>query len=217
MAATVHECLLSECYSAPARGGPEFSTAIVSCPSGFRQRNINRQDHIGRWAIQYDLLDEDELLDLYNFFVARQGMAYLFRFLAPELNTIADANAHQFGVGDGLTTTFNLVTRHVSGPTTYTHRITKPMAGGLTYVSGASTIKIFKDGVLQSSGVTVSSTTGAVVFSVAPANGVLLTWSGTFHVPVSFGRDSFDGTFDLGGVSGFGIEIVEALPAELGL
>jgi uncharacterized protein (TIGR02217 family) len=214
MAATIHEVLLDPCYSAGARGGPEFSTAIISCPSGFRQRNINRQDHIGRWAINYDLLDEDALLDLYNFFLARQGMAYLFRFLPPEFNTIADANAHQFAVGDGVTTTFNLVTRHVSGPTTYTHRVTKPMAGGLTYVPGASTIKIFKDSVLQTSGVTVSSTTGAVTFSVAPANGAVLSWSGTFHLPVSFGRDTFDGTFDLGGVSGFGIEIIESLPVE---
>lgn len=217
MAATFNEVLLDVCYSAQARGGPEFSTAIVSAPSGFRQRNINRADHIGRWAINYDLLDEAALRELYDFFVAHRGMAYGFRFLVPEFHEIADADAHRFGVGNGVTTTFNLSTRHVVGGLTYEHRITKPMAGGLSYVSGANTIKIFKDDVLVESGVTISSTTGTVVFSAAPANNVVLTWSGTFHVPVTFDRDTFEGQVDIGDVSSFGIGLIEMLPTELGL
>lgn len=217
MAATFNEVLLDIYYSAQARGGPEFSTAIVSAPSGFRQRNINRADHIGRWTINYDLLDEDALRTLYDFFVAHRGMAYGFRFLAPEFHAIADANAHRFGTGNGTTTTFYLSTRHTVGGLTYDHRITKPMAGGLSHVSGSSTIKIFKDGVEQASGVTVSSTTGAVVFSSAPANNAVLTWSGTFHVPVTFDRDSFDGQVDIGDISSFGIGLIEMLPAELGI
>ena len=217
MAATFSETLLDPYYSANARGGPQFSTAIVSCPSGFRQRNINRMDHIGRWQINYDLLDSDALKDLYDFFVAMRGMAYGFRFVPPEFNTIADADANRFGVGDGATTTFNLVTRHVIGAQAYEHRIVKPMAGSLTYVSGASTIKVYKDGVLQTSGVTVSSTTGIVTFSSAPANGVVLTWAGDFHIPVTFGSDSFESNIDIGGVSSYGAELIEILPAELNL
>ena len=218
MAAFVNEVLLDPCYAAGAHGGAEFSTAIISAPSGFRQRNINRLDHIGRWQIQYDLIKDQDALDLLlDFFLAHKGMGYLFRFKPPEFNTITDAKAHIFGAGNASQTVFPLYAKHGVGALSHDHRITKPMAGGLTYVTGASTIKIFVNGVLQSSGVTVSSTTGLVTFSSAPANAAVLKWSGEFHVPVSFGRDTFDGMIDVGGVSQFGIEIIESLPVELGL
>jgi uncharacterized protein (TIGR02217 family) len=218
MAATFDEVLLNPEYSADAaRGGPEWSTAIISCPSGFKQRNINRADFIGRWAIEYDLLTADQLKALYDFFVARRGMAYGFRFVAPEANNVPTASPEQFGTGNGSATTFNLKRVHTSGPRSYERRILKPMAGGLTYVSGSSTIKIYDNGVEQTSGVTVSSTTGVVTFAVAPANAHVLTWSGDYHVPVCFGSDRFESQIDIGSTSLFGIEIVEMLPVELGL
>jgi uncharacterized protein (TIGR02217 family) len=217
MAAEFDEVLLNPEYSALARGGPEFSTAIVSCPSGFKQRNINRADHVGRWAISYDLLTEEALKELYDFFVARRGMAYGFRFLAPEAHEVQASAPEQFGTGDGADTTFQLQRVHTSGPRSYTRQIVKPMAGSLTYVPGTSEIKIYANAVEQTSGVTVSSTAGIVTFSVAPANGVVLTWSGVYHVPVTFGRDTFESQIDIGSTSLFGIEIVEMLPVELGL
>lgn len=217
MAATFDEILLDPEYSALARGGPEWSTAIIQAPaSGFRQRNINRADYIGRWAISYDLLTSDGLKALYDFFLARRGMAYGFRFVAPEANEVPSAAPEQFGTGDGVTTVFNLYRKHTSGPRSYSRRIVKPMAGGLTYVPGASTISIFVDGVLNGTA-TVSSTTGAVTFTAPPANNAVLTWAGEYHVPATFGSDRFEGQIDIGSTSIFGIEIVEMLPAELGL
>lgn len=217
MAATFDEVLLNEEYSALARGGPEWSTAIISAPaSGFKQRNINRADFIGRWIISYDLLTADALKNLYDFFLARRGMAYGFRFTAPEANNIPTSAPEQFGTGDGATTVFNLYRKHISGPRSYSRRIVKPMAGGLSYVSGSSTISIYVDGVLNGSA-TVSSTTGAVTFAAAPANNAVLTWAGDYHVPATFGSDRFEGQIDIGSTSVFGIEIVEMLPVELGL
>jgi uncharacterized protein (TIGR02217 family) len=217
---TCSETLLNVEYSANASGGPEFSTAIVTCPtSGYRQRNISRADDVGRWAILYDLLTADALKALYAFFLAHRGMAYAFRFLAPEANAVPDSAPEQFGTGDGSTTVFNLYRKFTSGALNYSKRIVKPMAGGLSYVSGADTIKIYKAGVLQTltTHYTISSTTGAVTFVSAPANGQALTWSGTFHLPATFGSDKFNSRIDVGGVSEWGIEIHEVLPAELGL
>jgi len=217
MAATFDEVLLNPEYSALARGGPEFSTAIIEAPaSGFKQRNINRADFIGRWAISYDLLTAAALKELYDFFVARRGMAYGFRFVAPEANAVSDAAREQFGTGDGTTAVFNLYRKHTSGPRSYSRRIVKPMAGGLTYVAGSSTIQIYVDNVLNGTA-TVSSTTGAVTFTSPPANNAVLTWSGEYHVPVCFGSDRFEGQIDIGSTSVFGIELVEMLPVELGL
>lgn len=217
MAAVFDEVLLNPEYSALARGGPEWSTAIVTSPSGFTDRNINRADFIGRWTISYDLLTEAELKELYDFFVARRGRAYGFRFIAPEAQEVSAGAPEQFGVGDGADTTFQLQRVHTSGPRSYTRPIVKPMAGGLAHVPGSSQVKIYKDGVEQTSGVSVNSTTGIVTFTSAPSNGAVLTWSGLYHVPVCFGSDQFESQIDIGSSSTFGVELIEMLPVELGL
>jgi uncharacterized protein (TIGR02217 family) len=217
MAAIFDEVLLNPEYSPLARGGPEFSTAIVACPSGFKQRNINRADFIGRWAISFDVLDPDALKLLYDFFVTRKGMAYGFRFLAPEAHFVPASIPELFGVGNSVQIAFNLSRRHTSGPRSYDRRIVKPMAGGLTHVPGANTVKIYDNGVEQNSGVTVNSTTGVVTFISAPLVGHTLTWSGDYHVPATFGSDKFESQIDIGSTSVFGVEIVEMLPVELGL
>jgi uncharacterized protein (TIGR02217 family) len=214
---TLDEVLLDVEYGPKARGGPEFSTAIISAPSGVRQRNLNRLDFIGRWAISYDLLTADQLKLLYDFFVCRQGMAYGFRFLAPEAHEVQASAPEQFGTGNGVQTVFQLQRVHTSGPRTYTRKIVKPMAGGLAHVPGVNTIKIYVNGIEQVAGVTVNSTTGAVTFATPPANAAVLRWSGTYHVPATFGRDQFESEIDLGSASLFGIDIVEVLPVELGL
>jgi uncharacterized protein (TIGR02217 family) len=217
MAAVFDEVLLNPEYSALARGGPEWSTAIISCPSGFKQRNINRADFIGRWAISFDLLDADGLKELYDFFVARRGMAYGFRFVAPEAQEVPTTAPEQFGTGDGSETEFQLVRVHTSGPRSYTRQIVKPMAGSLAHVPGASTIKIYANGSEVMSGVSVNSTTGVVTFTSPPTNGHALTWSGEYHVPVTFGSDRFESQIDIGSTSLWGVELVEMLPVELGL
>lgn len=216
---TLDEVLLNIEYDAdgPPRGGPEFSTGIITVPAGLTQRNINRLDFIGRWGINYRLLKPDQLQELYNFFVCRHGMAYGFRFLAPEAHEVLASAPEQFGTGGAGATVFQLQRVHTSGPRTYTRKIVKPMAGGLTYVPGANTIKIYVNGAEQTSGVSVSSTTGLVTFTSAPSNGAVLTWSGQYHVPALFGRDQFEGEIDTGSTSVFGIDIVEVLPVDLGL
>jgi uncharacterized protein (TIGR02217 family) len=217
MAIEFDEVLLDSEYGARARGGPEFSTAVITAVSGVRQRNANRLDFIGRWAIAYDVLTPDSLYDLYKFFVCRQGMAYGFRFLAPEAHSVPSTAAEQFGTGNGVTTTFQLQRQWTSGPRTYTKKIIKPMAGGLTYVSGASEVKIYDNGTEVTSGVSVSSTTGVVTFTIPPTNTHILTWSGTYHTPVMFGRDAFESEIDIGSTSLWGVDIIEILPQELGL
>jgi hypothetical protein len=67
------------------------------------------------------------------------------------------------------------------------------------------------------SGVTVDSTTGLVTFDTPPTTGRVLTWSGVYHVPVTFGRDEFESEIDIGSTSLWGIDLIEILPAELNL
>ena len=53
----------------------------------------------------------------------------------------------------------------------------------------SGTVKIYKDSVLQSSGVAVDHSTGIITFSAAPATGVLITADCEFDVPVRFDTD----------------------------
>ena len=59
-----------------------------------------------------------------------------------------------------------------------------------------ATVNVYKNGVLQVSGVTVNTTTGIVTFSVAPAGGVVITADFQFDVPCRFDNDFWDVSFD---------------------
>lgn len=55
-----------------------------------------------------------------------------------------------------------------------------------------SALVISYDGVVMSSGYTITYTTGRVAFDVAPADPTLLSWTGMFYVPVHFTDDTID-------------------------
>ena len=86
----------------------------------------------------------------------------------------------QIGVGDGLTTQFQLVTTYLSGGTTVIRPIKKPVFG--TTLIGVA-------GAQVTTGFTVNATTGIVLFTVAPTTGQILTAGTEFDVPVRFGDD----------------------------
>lgn len=136
MASSFDNVLLSILYSAIAGGGPEFATAIVRSGAGgaIAQRNINREDFISRYEIDYLELDAARRRELREFAVLRQGMARAFRFLPPDDNVINDVVGIKNTEGDivpvystnGTVSRFYLV-RHYSDPGyAYTRWITKP-------------------------------------------------------------------------------------------
>ena len=87
------------------------------------------------------------------------------------------ATDESFGTGDGSTTVFPLYKNYTFGAQTFQRRIYLPV----------SPIALKKDGVTTGSGYSVDYTTGTVTYSVAPADGVDLTWTGEFDIPVRFG------------------------------
>jgi uncharacterized protein (TIGR02217 family) len=217
MPAIFNEILLDPEYAAGASGGPEFSTAIISSPAGVRQRNVNRLDAIHKWTINYDLLSETGLESLERFFYVMQGMAVGFRFQPPKRYTstgaVAVVNQEAFATADGAQTRFPLYLTYTAGSRQYVRRIVKPTAD-VTIFYGPSRLPL--SNIVS---YVVDTVEGVVVcLSPPPLLGTILYWSGGFHVPVSFGRDTFDAQYDLGGVSEVGgMDVVEMLPVELGL
>jgi uncharacterized protein (TIGR02217 family) len=170
-------------------GGPEYSTDIVITQGGYEQRNINWASARARYNVAYGVRSQSQLNELIAFFRARKGRAEGFRF---KDWTDHSATAQAIGTGDGSTTQFQLVKTYTSGGITESRIITKPVSG---------TISIYKNGVLQTTGYSVSTITGMVTFSAAPANGVAITASFEFDVPVRFDTDRLSASLESYGIS----------------
>ena len=164
-------------------GGPEFSTSIVAMNSGFEQRNINWSQARLSYNVAGGIKTKIQLDDLIKFFMARNGRAIGFRF---KDWTDYSASGESLGTADGATVAFQLQKVYSSGGVNYVRTITKPVLG---------TVKVYADSVEVVSGWTVDTTTGIITFSTAPANGVVLTASFEFDVPVRFDSDKLDVSF----------------------
>jgi uncharacterized protein (TIGR02217 family) len=126
-------------------------------------------------VLQFEVLRQDatytELSQLVGFFNARRGQFDSFLYTDPADNAVT---AEPFGTGDGATTAFQL---------------TRAFGGAIENVydlNGATSI--YKNAVVQASGYAISAA-GVVTFSVAPAAGIALTWSGAYYWRVRFEQD----------------------------
>lgn len=185
-----HNVIFPEDYSQGAVGGPEFRTTVVSTGSGYEQRNVDWATARCRWDLSRLLYDPATRDQTIAFFRARKGRAHSFLFKDwadyfvgmvwnPSTKTLDHVGAHNFAVGNGSQTVFDILRVYDSGGFTESRRITRPK----------SAIRVYLNGVLQVSGFTVNYSTGKITFSTPPGSGVNVGWSGEFYVPVRFDTD----------------------------
>ena len=128
------------------------------------------------YRLQYEFLRETgsftELQTLVGFFNLMRGSFDSFLFLDPDDTAVT---AQQFGVGDGVTTKFQL-TRTRGG---FAEPVFDLIAG---------TYAIYANDAIQNSGVSI--TNGLVTFTTAPASNVVLTWTGTYYWRCAFINDT---------------------------
>ena len=167
-----------------ATGGPMFLTDVVATVSGHEQRNSKWSQSRAKYNAASGIKTETQWQALIAFFRARRGKAVGFRF-----KDWSDYKAEniQIGVGDDSTTDFQLIKIYSSGSVAVSRDITKPVAG---------TVDIYVDAVLQSSGVSVDTTTGIVTFDTAPAGSEVITADFEFDVPVRFDTDELGLSMD---------------------
>lgn len=178
------EVRFPEDISYGSSGGPEYSTDIVEIASGFEQRNSNWSAARARYNVAHGVKTKTQLDALIAFFRARKGRAHGFRFKDWQDYQVTTA---QIGTGNGSTTTFQLTKTYTSGSQSDVRKITKPVSGSIT---------VYLDGVAQTSGVSINTTTGIVTFTSAPANGKIVTASFEFDVPVRFDTDRLSASLD---------------------
>jgi uncharacterized protein (TIGR02217 family) len=164
-------------------GGPVFSTEIVQFTSGWEQRNINQDQPLRKYIVEY-VRGLEDLKRLHSFFLVVRGSGYSFR-----LKDWFDCSVLQaeglIGTGTGTAETeYQLYKRYSYGGNTFDKPVTK-------LVSGTTTI--YKDGVAQTitTHYTLDEDTGIVTWVSAP-NGNVISWSGDYDVPVRFTLDEFN-------------------------
>lgn len=174
-----HEVQFPTDISYGSIGGPEFSTDVVRLSSGFEKRNANWTYPGERWNVAYGINTKEKLISLRDFFYARKGRAYGFRF---KNHDDYQGTTEELGSGDGSTDEYQLVKIYTSGGETLTRKISKPVADSVT---------VFIDDVDAGSVWSIDNTTGIITFDSgsAPASGEVVTATFQFDVPMRFDTD----------------------------
>lgn len=163
-----------------ARGGPERVTDIVTLQSGREERNQRWAQSRRRYNAGYGIKSRADMQAVLAFFEERRGRFH--SFLWRDGLDHSSNGPQPLGTGDGTTTDFQLVKRYGATFDPYDRPITKPVA---------ETVAVFVDGT-PTLAVDVDELTGIVTFDGAPSDGVVLTASFEFDVPVRFDVDRLD-------------------------
>lgn len=165
----------------------EFSTQIVSSPSGHEQRASEWAEARMRYDAGPGIRSEADVRLLADFFRARRGAARAFRFRDPfDGSSAADgglpaAGDQMLGIGDGVRRQFALVKRYGAGDAEQVRRVALPVE---------ASVRVSVDG-LETAAFLVTGE-GEVLLDVAPAPGVGVRAGFLFDVPVRFADDRLE-------------------------
>ncbi len=175
-----------------ATGGPVRRTDIVSLSSGREQRNQRWRNSRRSYDAGSGIKSIADLYAVLQFFEARGGQLYGFRFRDPfDWKSCApgesvSATDQVIGEGDGETTAFQLVKTYGDSGGGWTRRTTKPVPG---------TVLVSVNGAAKPAGsFDVEPTTGIVNFKPAhvPPVGASVRAGFEFDVPVRFDIDRIE-------------------------
>ncbi|WP_338424753.1 DUF2460 domain-containing protein [Sphingopyxis kveilinensis] len=165
----------------------EFSTQIVSSPSGHEQRASEWAEARMRYDAGPGIRSEADVRALTEFFRARRGAARAFRFRDPFDSSSAEGDGlptamdQWLGTGDGVRRQFALVKRYGAGDAEAVRPIRLPVAGSVRVsVGGIETAAFLVTGE------------GEVLLDTAPAVGAAVRAGFRFDVPVRFADDRLE-------------------------
>lgn len=175
-----------------ATGGPVRRTDIVNLSNGREQRNQRWRDSRRSYDAGSGVKSLTDLYAMLEFFEARAGQLYGFRFRDPvDWKSCApgepvSATDQRIGTGDGEIAAFQLVKTYADGGGSWVRRIVKPVAG---------TVAVSVNGVAAADeALSVDAATGIITFAAGhvPAVGDVVRAGYEFDVPVRFDTDRID-------------------------
>ena len=172
-------------------GGPEFLTEVTSLDNGSEQRNSRWAQSKSRYDVAGGIKTFEDLYSVYDFFIARHGKAYSFRFkdildygngswasglFVPEWETVTSIVA---GV-------FQLTKQYGTYPNEFYRNITKPVSGTVRIKVNGTELTAPPTSPSQFS---VDTDTGLVTIHKPPGSGSTITFTCQFDVQVRFDTD----------------------------
>lgn len=185
-----HEVRLPARLAFGSTGGVERRTEVTTLASGYERRSTPWAMGRRRYLIGANLRSLADMAALTEFFEARRGRLYGFRFrdfadfqsCGP--GGTPEASDQVIGSGDGTRRTFALTKAYGD----LLRPITKPVAGSVRVAVGGR--------ALAASGFTVDAASGVVTLGVAPRTGVPVSAGFVFDVPVRFDADRIEVTLE---------------------
>jgi uncharacterized protein (TIGR02217 family) len=171
-----------------ASGGPVRQTEIITLASGHEQRNTAQANSRRRYDAGVGVKSLEDMQTLVAFFESRRGQLHGFRFRDP-MDYKTDG---AIGIGDGVTTEFQLSKTYADVAGTWQRTITKLTAGTL----------IIKLGTTLTTAFSVDNMTGKTLFDTPPANGTAVMAVFEFDVPVRFDTDQLTTSLESFGAGG---------------
>lgn len=168
--------------------GPEWKTLVKEAASG-RQLRIPLWSY-PKWhfnvsyAVIRDRVSQNEIDLMWAFFCNQQGMGSSFNFLDPTDNVVTGGPTIP-AAGDGSNRVFQLARNVTATVGAFTKSYIEPILA----VNGATPSSVYKAGV--STGAYTLGANGVITFTVAPANGAVITWDGSFLFVCGFEQDDF--------------------------
>lgn len=169
----------------PIETVPRFENMVTKKVSGFRTRVAQRAYPVWDFTLTYSGLASNSnwgyvgantLQQIEGFFLDRQGSYDSFLLLHDTDNHVTNG---AIGTGDGTTTTFIL-----------TRTMGSTLAEPVGYVHSTDISGVYLNGTPTGSYTIVAP--NQLVFSSAPASGVLITASFQFYFHVTFAEDTLD-------------------------
>jgi uncharacterized protein (TIGR02217 family) len=209
-----HEVLFPLDVALKSAGGPERRTDIVSFGSGREARNARWAQSRRRFDAGYGVKTLEALQAVVAFFEERRGRLYGFRWrdrldcCSAATGNVVSPLDQVIGIGDGTTSTFQLIKTYGGAFAPYVRAIGKP-------VNGSVRIAVAESEVVAGSGFTCDAATGVVTFlpGYTPQPGATVTAGFNFDVPVRFDTDYLEvdlATFAAGAIPK--IPLVEIRP-----
>jgi uncharacterized protein (TIGR02217 family) len=183
-----HEIRFPASLSFGSVGGPQRRTDIVTLANGHEERNTPWAHSRRRYDAGLGLRSLDDVEVLIAFFEARQGQMYGFRwkdwsdFKSARATADVDYRDEVIGLGDGMTSAFQLAKTYRSGETTYLRPIAKPVAGTVR-------VGIEQEELRESVDYELDATSGLITLAYPPEAGLQVVAGFEFDVPVRFDTD----------------------------
>lgn len=195
------------CYSVPM-----FSTTLVESSSGDENANQNWQNALHQFRLPKAIRDHATFEALRAHWLCVAGPAMLWPFRDPldfasvaldcanVVPTISNLD-QPLGVGDDVTTVFQLVKRYTAGALTYDREIQLPIVSSVVVALDGVDPAVAPGGPYT---VSVQREGGAVTITPAVPDGVVITAGFLFDVAVRFQNDTtLEGVVESMHVTGF--------------